>query len=133
LLLLVPLLFALNDRVLPIIINTALAGTSGGLLAMFVSWKILGKPVVDRIINGVIAGLVSITASVHLTPPLTAIFIGAVGGIVCVFGMMVLERWKIDDAIGAVPAHLFAGMGHLGCRAHPCGPLGDRWGTGLTR
>ncbi len=123
--------FALNGSVPKIIINTALAGATGGLAALALTWRLMGKPVVDRIINGVIAGLVAITASANLMTPPLALLVGAVGGVVCVLGMKLLERLEIDDAIGAVPAHLFAGVwGTLAVAL--LAPEGS-WGTGLTR
>ena len=62
------------------------------------------------VLNGAIAGLVSITAGPDVLPHGLAILIGAVGGVVCTAGMMLLERLRIDDVVGAVPAHLFAGI-----------------------
>jgi len=60
--------------------------------------------------NGVIAGLVAITAGCHMVSPLSASIIGFIGGAIALFGASLLERLQIDDAIGAVPAHLFAGI-----------------------
>lgn len=100
----------LSPKIPLIIVNTTAAGATGGLAALLLSWWLMGRPVVDRIINGVLAGLVSITASCHLVTPITSLLIGAIGGAVCVGGMAWLERCKIDDAIGAVPTHLFAGI-----------------------
>ena len=103
-------LFQLTDQIPTIVTNTALSGAAGGIAAMFTSWYIQRKPIVNRIINGVIAGLVSITASCHLMAPSMSIVVGAVGGFICVVGMSFLERMKLDDAIGAIPTHLFAGI-----------------------
>ena len=61
-------------------------------------------------LNGAIAGLVAITAE-PLTPSMgQAVIIGAVGGIICMYGMKLLDMLKIDDVVGAIPAHLFAGI-----------------------
>ena len=61
-------------------------------------------------LNGAIAGLVAITAE-PLTPSMgQAVIIGAIGGIVCMYGMKLLDMLKIDDVVGAIPAHLFAGI-----------------------
>ena len=122
---------ALSDAVPGIIVNTALAGAAGGGAAMLLTWRLLGIPAVDRIMNGVLAGLVAVTASCHLVTPLGALFVGAVGGMVCVLGTLLLERWQIDDAVGAVPVHLFAGVwGTLAVAL--CAPDGS-WGEGVTR
>jgi len=60
--------------------------------------------------NGVVAGLVAITASCHLMTIPASMLIGVVGGLVCIWSTHLLERLQIDDAIGAVPAHLAAGI-----------------------
>jgi Amt family ammonium transporter len=123
--------FELNERVPAIISNTALAGAAGGLTALMVTWRLLGQPVVDRIINGVIAGLVAITASADLMTPVLSLLVGGIGGVICVLGMLLLEKLEIDDAIGAVPAHLFAGI--WGTLAVALIAPEGAWGTGLTR
>ena len=61
-------------------------------------------------LNGAIAGLVSITAGPDIVQHYWAIVIGGVGAILCTLGIRLLERLKIDDVVGAVPAHLFAGI-----------------------
>ena len=101
---------ALEDRVPAIIANTALAGAAGGLAAMAVAWLVYRRPVVDRTMNGVLAGLVGITAGCHLMSPLGSLVIGAIAGVISVYAMRVLEHWQVDDAIGAVPVHLVAGI-----------------------
>ena len=122
---------ALTPKVPAIIVNTALAGGAGGLAAMLLTWKLLGIPAVDRIMNGVLAGLVAVTASCHLLTPPAALVVGAVGGMVCVLGTLGLEHLHIDDAVGAVPVHLFAGIwGTLAVAL--CAPDGS-WGIGVTR
>ncbi|NKF23322.1 ammonium transporter [Solimonas marina] len=122
---------ALDDQVPRIITNTALAGAAGGAAAMLLTWKLLGIPAVDRIMNGVLAGLVGVTAGCHLLTPLGALLVGAVGGAVCMLGTQLLERRQIDDAVGAVPVHLFAGIwGTLAVAL--CAPDGS-WGEGVTR
>ena len=61
-------------------------------------------------LNGAIAGLVSVTAAPDLVDHHWAIIIGAVGGIVLVLAVKLLEKLKLDDVVGAIPAHLFAGI-----------------------
>jgi Amt family ammonium transporter len=122
---------ALNDRVAGIIVNTALGGAAGGAAAMLLSWKLLGIPAVDRSMNGVLAGLVAVTACCQLLTPVAALFTGAVGGVICVLGTQLLEHLQIDDAVGAVPVHLFAGIwGTLAVAL--CAPDGS-WGEGVSR
>ncbi len=68
------------------------------------------KPDLTMILNGALAGLVSITAE-PLTPTLVeATLIGGVGGVIVVFAVPMLDRMKIDDVVGAIPVHLFAGI-----------------------
>lgn len=87
------------------------AGAVGGALAAAILTAILYKKVdLTFVINGALAGLVSVTAE-PLTPGLgTASLIGAVGGIIVVFSVPLLDRLKIDDVVGAIPVHLFAGI-----------------------
>jgi Amt family ammonium transporter len=61
-------------------------------------------------LNGCIGGLVAITAEPLMPSPLAAILIGAVGGLIVVYGTKLLFSLQIDDVVGAVPAHLFAGI-----------------------
>ena len=93
-----------------VLVNTNLAAAGGVLAALIVSRPLLKRMDLLAVLNGAIAGLVSITAGPDVLPHWLAIVIGAVGGVVCTTGMMVLERLRIDDVVGAVPAHLFAGI-----------------------
>ena len=61
-------------------------------------------------LNGAIGGLVAITAEPLAPSPLAAILIGAVGGVIVVFGTKLLFSFKLDDVVGAIPAHMFAGI-----------------------
>jgi Amt family ammonium transporter len=65
---------------------------------------------VTMALNGALAGLVSITAEPLMPSPLTAIIIGAVGGVIVVFAVPMLDKFKIDDVVGAIPVHLLAGI-----------------------
>jgi Amt family ammonium transporter len=87
------------------------AGAIGGALAATVLSALLYKKVdLTFVINGALAGLVSVTAE-PLTPGLgTASLIGAVGGAIVVFSVPLLDKLKIDDVVGAIPVHLFAGI-----------------------
>jgi len=93
-----------------VLVNTNLAAAGGVLAALIVSRPLLKRVDLLAVLNGAIAGLVSITAGPDILPHGLAILIGAVGGVVCTVGMKLLERMRIDDVVGAVPAHLFAGI-----------------------
>ena len=92
-----------------VLVNTNLAGAAGVIAAIAVSRPILGRVDLLAGLNGAIAGLVSITAGPDITSHSWAIVIGAVGAVLCTAGLKLLERLKIDDVVGAVPAHLLAG------------------------
>ena len=93
-----------------ILANTNLAAAAGVLAAIGVSRPILGRIDLLAGLNGAIAGLVAITAGPDIVAHYWAIIIGAVGGVICVCGIAVMERIKVDDVVGAIPAHLFAGV-----------------------
>ena len=101
---------ALNGQVPSILINTTLGGCAGGVANLILSQLLYDKIRVEDFLNGTLAGLVAITANCHNVSGLGAVIIGAVGGAVALLGAELLERWKIDDAVGAVPVHLFAGI-----------------------
>ena len=93
-----------------IFINTFLAGAGGVIAAAIVTRLNFGKTDVIQMLNGCIGGLVAITAEPLMPSPLAAILIGAVGGVIVVYGTKLLFSLKIDDVVGAIPAHLFAGI-----------------------
>ena len=93
-----------------VLVNTNLAAAAGTIAAIAVSRPILGRVDLLAGLNGAIAGLVSITTGPDITAHYWAIVIGAVGGVICTAAMKLLERLKVDDVVGAVPAHLFAGV-----------------------
>jgi Amt family ammonium transporter len=101
---------SLNETVPSILVNTTLGGCAGGVANLILSQLVYNKIRVEDFLNGTLAGLVAITANCHNTSGLGAVIIGAVGGAVALGGAELLERWKIDDAVGAVPVHLFAGI-----------------------
>ena len=111
-----------------IFINTLLAG-AGGVMAAGAVTKISGKTDVVQMLNGCIGGLVAITAEPLMPSPLASILIGAVGGIIVVYGTKFLFSMKIDDVVGAVPAHLFAGI--WGTLIVPATNSGANFGTQL--
>ena len=90
--------------------NTNMAAISGALAAMAITQLVYGRMDLTIILNGVLAGLVAITAE-PLTPTLfESLIIGAIGGVIVVFGVPLLDRFRIDDVVGAIPVHLFAGI-----------------------
>lgn len=97
-------------EVASVAINTNLAAASGGVAAMIMVWILFGKPDLSMAMNGALAGLVSITAPCASVEPWAAITIGFIGGIVVVLGVILLDKFHIDDPVGAVPVH---GMGGL--------------------
>ena len=93
-----------------IFLNTFLAGAGGVMAAATITRLNFGKTDVVQMLNGCIGGLVAITAEPLMPSPLAAILIGAVGGVIVVYGTKLLFSLKIDDVVGAIPAHLFAGI-----------------------
>jgi len=93
-----------------IFINTNLAACGGVLAAAVITRSMFGKTDVVQMLNGAIGGLVAITAEPLAPSPLSAILIGAVGGVIVVFGTKLLFSYKLDDVVGAIPAHLLSGI-----------------------
>jgi Amt family ammonium transporter len=93
-----------------IFINTNLAACGGVMAAAIITRLMFGKTDVIQMLNGAIGGLVAITAEPLAPSPLAAIFIGAIGGLIVVFGTKLLFSFKLDDVVGAIPAHMFAGI-----------------------
>ena len=102
--------FADINDVSRIFLNTNLAAAAGCLAAMILNSAIYKKIDATMVFNGALAGLVSITAE-PLAPELwQSLIIGAVGGIIVVLTVPLLDKLKIDDVVGAIPVHLFAGI-----------------------
>lgn len=91
-------------------INTNVAAAAGGVAALFAVWKMFGKPDLSMAMNGALAGLVAITAGCAFVDPWAAIIIGAIGGIIVVLGVVLLDKLHIDDPVGAVPVHGMNGV-----------------------
>lgn len=100
---------SMNSDVPKILVNTNLAGAMGALASLAISKWISKRPDVGQVMNGAIAGLVGITASCNILAPWAAALVGAGSGIVCSVVTYLLPKLKIDDVIGAVPAHACAG------------------------
>ena len=93
-----------------VLVNTNLAAAAGVMTALAISRPILGRIDLFAGLNGAIAGLVAITAGPDIVEHYWAVIIGAIGGGVCTAGIKLLEIVKLDDVVGAVPAHLFSGI-----------------------
>jgi Amt family ammonium transporter len=112
-----------------IFINTNLAACGGVMAAAALTRLMGGKTDVVQMLNGAIGGLVAITAEPLMPTPIAAILIGGIGGIIVVFGTKLLFKLQIDDVVGAIPAHLFAGI--WGTLAVPITNSGANFGTQL--
>lgn len=94
-----------------IAMTTNLSACAGALVAMFLTWKKYGKPDVSMTLNGILAGLVAITAGCHIVSLYGAIAIGAVGGILVVYGCEILDqKLHVDDPVGAFGVHCLNGV-----------------------
>ena len=90
--------------------TTALAGCAGCLTAMIVSWVALKKPDVSMALNGILAGLVGITAGADSMGPWAAVIVGAIAGAIVVFSIIFFDSIKIDDPVGAISVHGVCGI-----------------------
>jgi Amt family ammonium transporter len=90
-----------------VLVTTSLAG---GISAAFVSNLLYKNLDITMFMNGVLGGLVGITAGADQMGPTEAIIIGAIGGVIVVLGIALLDKCKLDDPVGAIPVHLFAGI-----------------------
>lgn len=86
-------------------VKTLVAGCAGAIVAMVLNWAVDGKPDVSMAANGLLAGLVSVTAPVGAVTTRDAVIIGAVGGLIVVFAVKSFDRIKIDDPVGAISVH----------------------------
>jgi len=94
-----------GDLIARIAINTNLSAAMGGIFAMLAVWKLYGKPDLSMAMNGALAGLVAITAPCAFVQPLSALAIGAVAGVLVVLAVIMLDRFGVDDPVGAFPVH----------------------------
>ncbi|TVR95229.1 MAG: ammonium transporter [Trueperaceae bacterium] len=93
-----------------VFLNTNLAAAAGAFAALALSWAIFKKPDFSMTLNGVIAGLVSITAGPDVINGIWAVLVGAIGGVVVTYSILLLDRLKLDDPVGAVSAHGTVGV-----------------------
>ena len=99
-----------TDAVMLIAVNTLLAAGAGAVLSMLTTWVLHKKPDLTMAANGVLAGLVGITANCDGVTNVEAIIIGAVAGILVVAGVKLLDALRIDDPVGAFPVHGLCGV-----------------------
>ena len=96
---------AANGQESRIAVNTLLAGCTGALGALAVSWLKFRKPDIGMTLNGVLAGLVAITSPCATVTPLGGVMIGALAGIIVVYSVILFDKLKIDDPVGAISVH----------------------------
>lgn len=99
-----------TNAVMLIAVNTTLAAAAGGILAMLTTWIIHKKPDLTMALNGILAGLVGITANCDCVENWEAIVIGVVAGVLVTLGVKMLDALKIDDPVGAFPVHGMCGV-----------------------
>ena len=122
-------LAASDARIGPIAANTMLASAAGTLSALLYLWERYGKPDIAMACNGMLGGLVAITAPCAFVSPVAAVFIGVVAGLIVVWSVIALERrFRIDDPVGAITVHGACGIwGALAVGIFADGSYGDGW------
>jgi Amt family ammonium transporter len=112
-------------------LNTNIAAAAGVLGAVLTAWIVIKKPDLSMMLNGAIAALVAITASCAFVAPWAAIVIGFVAGVIVVLGVLLVDRLRIDDPVGALAAHGMAGVwGTLSLGFLTVPALAEKLGTG---
>ena len=118
------------NAITKIAVNTHLAGAAGTVGGAVITRLMLGKTDIVMMLNGALAGLVAITAEPLTPSPILAIFIGLIGSLIMYFGTKFLENQKLDDVVGAIPVHMFAGI--FGTLVVPLSNPETNFGTQLT-
>lgn len=93
-----------------VLVTTSLAASAGAVGAMFTSWIVQNKPDLTMVLNGVLAGLVGITAGADVVSVGASVIIGLVAGVLVVLSVLGFDRLKIDDPVGAISVHLICGI-----------------------
>jgi Amt family ammonium transporter len=99
-----------DENVPLVLMNTLMSGVSGSVATIIICYIFYGRVDVIKVMNGLLGGLVAITASANSIMPFEAILIGTMGSVVVLFFAKILERLYLDDVVGAIPVHLGAGM-----------------------
>lgn len=92
------------------LMTTCLAAAAGGVAATLTAWTVIKKPDLSMVLNGILGGLVGITAGADQMSAMSAILIGAIAGFVVVFAVMFFDKLRIDDPVGALSVHLVCGI-----------------------
>jgi Amt family ammonium transporter len=92
------------------LVTTCLAAAAGGVSAALTSWVLLKKPDLSMALNGILAGLVGITAGADQMAAMSSIMIGLIAGILVVFSVIFFDKIKVDDPVGAISVHLVCGI-----------------------
>lgn len=93
-----------------VLVTTSIAASAGAVAAMFTSWSLFKNPDITMVFNGILAGLVGITAGADLMTPMEAIAIGAISGVLVTLMVPLFDKMKIDDPVGALSVHLVCGI-----------------------
>ncbi len=93
-----------------VFVTTALAAAAGMLTSMIVAWTVLKKPDLSMALNGVLAGLVGITAGADAVSMASSLIIGVIAGVIVVFSILFFDKMKIDDPVGAISVHGVCGV-----------------------
>ena len=93
-----------------VFVTTSLAACSGGLASMFTSWAVVKKPDLSMGLNGILAGLVGITAGADAVGAWEAVLIGLIAGVIVVFSILFFDKIRIDDPVGAISVHGVCGI-----------------------
>jgi ammonium transporter, Amt family len=98
------------DLLARIVVNTSMAAVAGCLSSTFAAWLLLGKPDLSVILNGPLAGLVAVAASCHLVGVGSATIIGALAGVLAIWGVLFFDKIKLDDPVGVLSVYLLNGV-----------------------
>jgi Amt family ammonium transporter len=93
-----------------VFVTTAIAACAGGLASILISWTVIKKPDLSMALNGILAGLVGITAGADSMGPWAAALVGAIAGVIVVFSILFFDKIKIDDPVGAISVHGVCGI-----------------------
>lgn len=93
-----------------VLVTTTLAGAAGGMTAMLTSWAISKKPDLSMMLNGILAGLVGITAGADQMAALSSVLIGGIAGVIVVLSVLMFDKLRLDDPVGALSVHLVCGV-----------------------
>ena len=93
-----------------VLVTTSLAACAGGLAGFVTAKFVFNRLDLGMVLNGILAGLVGITAGADVIPPLYAVIVGLVAGVLVVFSAITLDKFKLDDVVGAVSVHLTCGI-----------------------